>query len=103
MYFQEKNTLKNNLYHNFKHAFSECLRVWLWLFFIVFFTQKCIKIIYFLFFKKYFLYQQIKMIKKKHKKLILNKLNQILSHPVWSAISNGTLIKENYNIFNNLN
>ena len=39
--------VKSELFLNF---FLVCLRIWLWLFFKIFFTQKCIKII-----KNYFL------------------------------------------------
>jgi hypothetical protein len=35
----------------FLKILMECLEVWLWLFFKIFFTQKCIKIIFFIFLK----------------------------------------------------
>jgi hypothetical protein len=59
-----------------------CLEVWLWLYFKVFFTQKCIKIIFFLILKKSFFILAHQNDPKTLKKILILSKNKFLKTQV---------------------
>jgi hypothetical protein len=72
-----------------------CLEVWLWLYFKVFFTQKCIKIIFFLILKKSFFILAHQNDPKTLKNINF-KQKQIFKNTNWTAFPNDPSSPKDY-------